>query len=108
VALSRDWYETAVGLKVEFAVPALNAIALQDDAGFTLFIEERAASDFAPSCILTFQVDDVEAKSRLLEKEGIELKAAPQKLRWGYGAELVDPDGYIVRLWDPKSMSEQG
>ena len=23
----------------------------------------------------------------------------------GFGAELVDPDGYIVRLWDEKSMN---
>ena len=22
----------------------------------------------------------------------------------GYGAELVDPDGYRIRLWDEKSM----
>jgi hypothetical protein len=23
---------------------------------------------------------------------------------WGYGAELIDPDGYLIRLWDERSM----
>ena len=26
---------------------------------------------------------------------------------WGYGPELVDPDGYIVRLWDERTMKEK-
>jgi hypothetical protein len=26
---------------------------------------------------------------------------------WGYGVELVDPDGYLVRLWDEVSMREK-
>ena len=34
--------------------------------------------------------------------------AAPQKLPWGYGAELDDPDGYRISLWDEVSMREKG
>ena len=30
------------------------------------------------------------------------------KVFWGYGAELRDPDGYRLRLWDQKSMKEKG
>ncbi len=26
---------------------------------------------------------------------------------WGSGAELKDPDGYLVRLWDERSMKEK-
>ena len=26
---------------------------------------------------------------------------------WGYGAELTDPDGYLIRLWDQRSMKEK-
>jgi hypothetical protein len=26
---------------------------------------------------------------------------------WGYGPELADPDGYVIRLWDEKSMREK-
>ena len=25
----------------------------------------------------------------------------------GYGVELTDPDGYLVRLWDERSMNEK-
>jgi hypothetical protein len=36
------------------------------------------------------------------------LEAQPQKLFWGYGAELRDPDGHLIRLWDELSMREKG
>jgi hypothetical protein len=29
-------------------------------------------------------------------------------LLWGYGAELRDPGGYLVFLWDETSMREKG
>ena len=31
----------------------------------------------------------------------------PEKNFWGYGAELADPDGYLVRLWDEHTMREK-
>jgi hypothetical protein len=31
----------------------------------------------------------------------------PRKTFWGYGTELQDPDGYLVRLWDARSMKEK-
>jgi hypothetical protein len=27
---------------------------------------------------------------------------------WGYGAELLDPDGYRIMLWDEASMKAKG
>jgi hypothetical protein len=38
----------------------------------------------------------------------VTFEKSPQKLLWGYGAELLDPDGYFVYLWDEKSMREKG
>jgi catechol 2,3-dioxygenase-like lactoylglutathione lyase family enzyme len=108
VELSRDWYVNILALRVEFDVPAVQAVALQDTDGFGLFLQERAVRDFAPSCILTFRVDDIEAKCRELAALNIDLDAPPQKLQWGYGAEITDPDGYVIRLWDEKSMREKG
>jgi uncharacterized glyoxalase superfamily protein PhnB len=35
---------------------------------------------------------------------GVAFAHAPQKTYWGYGAELRDPDGYLIRLWDERSM----
>ena len=108
VTRSREWYTKHLGLKVEFEIPHLKAVALQDEGGFTIFIGERPDETIAPSCVLTFQVDDVEAKHKELSAAGVDFKHAPQKLSWGYGAELVDPDGYLVCLWDEKSMREKG
>lgn len=105
---SRDWYARALGLKVEFEVASPRAIALQDSGGFGLFVEQRPAGDCTPSCVITFRVEDVDALASSLLTAGVELTARPQKLFWGYGAELQDPDGYLVRLWDETSMQEKG
>ena len=105
---SRDWYCTHFGFAVEFEVPQRNTVALQDDAGLTLFIVKDPERARHPSCGLTFQVDDVEATHRALAAAGVQFVSAPQKLYWGYGAELTDPDGYVIHLWDERSMREKG
>jgi predicted enzyme related to lactoylglutathione lyase len=53
-------------------------------------------------------VDDVEAKHAELSAAGVPFVHPPMKVFWGYGAELCDPDGYRLRLWDQKSMKEKG
>lgn len=105
---SRDWYTRSFGLKVEFEVPERKTVALQDDSGFTLFLFEASDQRLTPSCTLRFQVDDVEAKHRELSQHGVIFEKTPQKLFWGYGAELRDPDGYCIYLWDERSMREKG
>jgi catechol 2,3-dioxygenase-like lactoylglutathione lyase family enzyme len=110
---SRDWYVNNLGLVVEFEVPqgggaALGVAALQDDSGMTLFLEQSAGPVSRCQCGLTFQVDDVERKHAELTARGISFLRAPQKLYWGYGAELTDPDGHLIHLWDEKSMRNKG
>ncbi len=103
---SRDWYVRHFGFEVEFeALP--HTVALKDDAGLTLFLSS-GEGDFEPSCGLFFQVDDVGAKHEELSAHGVAFEKAPQKLFWGYGAELRDPDGYRLHLWDQRSMREKG
>src|SRR5262245_7372735 len=104
---SRDWYVTMLGLTVEFEVPERRTVALQDSSGFTLFVEQPDGEPPAPSCNLVFQVDDVEATYRTLAARGVPFDKPPQKLFWGYGAELLDPSGYRVLLWDERSMREK-
>jgi predicted enzyme related to lactoylglutathione lyase len=105
---SRDWYRRHFGFKVEFEVPLRSTVALQDDARLTLFLVKDPERARHPSCALTFQVADVEAKHRELVAAGVPFVNAPQKLYWGYGAELTDPDGYLIHLWDERSMREKG
>jgi hypothetical protein len=58
-------------------------------------------------CALWFQVANVDATFDEWSGRGIPFAHAPRKSYWGYGAELVDPDGYLVRLWDEVSMREK-
>jgi catechol 2,3-dioxygenase-like lactoylglutathione lyase family enzyme len=90
LARSREWYMTVLDLKLEFEVPAHQTTALQDSAGFTLFLEQRPAQQCTQSCVVTFRVDAVESMCQSLIANGIEIERPPQKLFWGFGAELHD------------------
>ena len=105
---SRDWYVTTLGLKLEFEIPERRTIALQDEFDFTLFLAETPGGPGRPSCVLTFQVGDVEGMYRDQSKAGVQFVHPPQKTFWGYGSELKDPDGYRIWLWDEKTMREKG
>jgi catechol 2,3-dioxygenase-like lactoylglutathione lyase family enzyme len=106
--LSRDWYVAHIGLVVEFEIPERKTAALQDAAGITLFVAETTDAHVAPTCGLFFEVDDVEETYRRLVASGLTFLSAPQKLFWGYGAELADPDGYRIGLWDERTMKAKG
>ena len=108
LAQSRAWYTGNLGMKVEFEIPERKTTALQDDADLTLFLVEARAAPLAPAITLTFQVDNVDVKHRDLSARGVVFEKSPRKHLWGYGAELRDPDGYLVYLWDEKSMREKG
>ena len=105
---SRDWYVGSFGFAVEFEIPERSTVALRDDSGPTLFLSRDPERARHPSCGLTLQVDDVEARQAEFASRGVAFEKAPQKLVWGYGAELRDPDGYLVYLWDERSMREKG
>ena len=102
---SRDWWTARLGFVVEFEIP--DGVAVRDEADLTVFLVEGAvapASDIA----FTVQVDDVEARCRALAEAGVAFVHPPRKVFWGYGAELLDPDGYRIRLWDEASMAAKG
>jgi catechol 2,3-dioxygenase-like lactoylglutathione lyase family enzyme len=105
---SRDWYVKNLGFKVEFEIAAARTVAIQDDNGFTIFLQETKGSLAKEKCALTMQVKDVDEAHRALSEKGVKFVHAPQRLFWGYGAELTDPDGYLIRLWDEVSMREKG
>ena len=85
---ARSWYVGHLGLKLEFEVPGRRTVALQDDGGLTLFLDETAGDVAADGVVLTFQVDDVEETHRRLVAAGVSFVAPPGKRFWGYGAEL--------------------
>jgi catechol 2,3-dioxygenase-like lactoylglutathione lyase family enzyme len=107
VARSCAWYVDHFGFTVEFEVPERKTVALRDDGDLTLFLVETA-EPFTPSCTLTLQVDDVDVKHHELSARGVLFEQAPQLLFWGYGAELRDPDGYLIHVWDEATMRDKG
>ena len=104
---SRDWYKDHLDFEVEFEIPARNTVAMRDHADLTIFLYEWKVV-YCPGISFTIQVDDVEAKCDALVAGGVPFVHPPMKVFWGYGAELCDPDGYRLRLWDQKSMKEKG
>lgn len=110
---SRDWYIQNLGFRLEFEVEQggrerLGVAALQDDAGFTLFLEQLPGPIHAGQAIYTLQVDDVDELHRRLEADGVPFAAPPSRQFWGYGAVLHDPDGHVLNLWDERSMAAKG
>ena len=107
LARSRAWYVETLGLAVEFEVAERHAVALQDTAGFTIFLQQSREGTPARGIALYFQVDAVDARFQELSARGVAFSHPPTKTFWGYGAELADPDGYLIRFWDERSMKER-
>ena len=107
LARSREWYIQTLGLKVEFEMPDRRTVALQDGEGFAIFLQEVGPGAAPGGTALWFQVDDVDATHFEWSARGVTFTHGPRKSFWGYGAELADPDGYLVRLWDERSMKEK-
>jgi catechol 2,3-dioxygenase-like lactoylglutathione lyase family enzyme len=106
-AKSRDWYVNNFGFEVEFEVPERNTSAIKDAADFTIFLYPPQTSLAGAKCSLTLQVDNGDEKYDELRARGIAFVNPPAKYFWGYGAELRDPDGYQVLLWDEVTMREK-
>jgi catechol 2,3-dioxygenase-like lactoylglutathione lyase family enzyme len=104
---SRAWYVGTLGLAVEFEVPDRRAVSLADSDGFAIFLQETPSGAAANGCALWFQVEDVDSAHATWQAKGVAFTHGPQKTFWGYGAELSDPDGYLIRLWDERSMKEK-
>jgi len=107
VVRSRDWYVATLGLKVEFEIPDRSTVALQDSDGFAIFLQEERSPFSADGYAMWFQVADVDATFTEWSARGIAFRHGPRKSYWGYGVELADPDGYLVRLWDKHSMQRK-
>jgi catechol 2,3-dioxygenase-like lactoylglutathione lyase family enzyme len=107
LARSRAWWVDTLGLSVEFEVPDRKIVALQDSEDFTIFLQQAVGPVEPRGCALWFQVGDVDGTAAAWAARGVRFSSPPQKHYWGYGAELRDPDGYLIRLWDERTMKER-
>ena len=105
---SRDWWRDKLGFEVEFELEGAGVAAMRDEADLTVFLGQADNVVIPPGLALTVQVADVEAKHAELAAAGVAFVHPPRKVFWGYGAELKDPNGYVIRLWDEASMKAKG
>lgn len=103
-AKSRDWYVQNFGLRLEFEAVESGFGGLEDSGRVELILVQRQMADRERDCMLTFQCDSVHAKFTELTARGIQFVHEPKNVPWGYGAELLDPDGYRVMIWDKDTM----
>ncbi len=104
---SRDWYVKNLGLKVEFEVPENGFVALEDDWGMALLIlQGKPAKGATSGFIIHFEVEDVDARYRSLKSKRVKFVHPPKQTMWGYGPELRDPNGYVIRLFDHRSVTK--
>jgi catechol 2,3-dioxygenase-like lactoylglutathione lyase family enzyme len=102
VLKSRDWYVNNLGFKLEFEREGVTAI--KDGADLTIFLQKISNSLAGEKITLTIQVENVDRKHQELARQGIKFTTPPTRLFWGYGAEVLDPDGYMNHLWDEVTM----
>jgi len=102
VGKSRDWYVNSLDFKLEFEREGVTAI--KDEADLTIFLQKSAKSLAGEKITLTIRVKDVDRKHQELASRGVKFVSAPMRLFWGYGAEVLDPDGYMNHLWDEATM----
>ena len=72
----------------------------------TIFLQKAAENLPGAKVTLTIQVDDVDSKHAELSRLGVTFASSPKLQFWGYGAEVLDPDGYNNHLWDEATMNK--
>ena len=81
-----------------------NVVGIKDQSGLTIFLQKTPGTLAGQKITLTIQVDNVDSKHQELASLGVKFVSPPKRVFWGYGAEVLDPDGYMNHLWDEVTM----
>jgi catechol 2,3-dioxygenase-like lactoylglutathione lyase family enzyme len=101
---SRDWYVDKLGFSVEREHEGV--VGIKDQSGLTIFLQKVAGGLPGQKITLTIQVDNVDSKYEELASLDVKFVSPPKLQFWGYGAEVLDPDGYMNHLWDEVTMNK--
>lgn len=99
---SKDWYVNKLGFTLERERDGVAGI--KDKSGLIIFLQKSSSALTGPKINFTIQVDNVDYKYVELAGSGVRFVSGPKRHFWGYGAEVLDPDGYMNHLWDEVSM----
>lgn len=106
-ALNR-WYGEHLGV-IMLASQTYDDPGWFQDRGETVFSAFSQDSDFfgAPdrTWAMTFRVDDLDGVVAALRAAGIEVQPHEQEYENGRFAELEDPEGNHIQLWEPNATS---
>jgi len=103
-AVSKQWYVETLGLEIEFDMEGGRMVAVRDTHDFTLFLYQGEVPSNPSAFMFTFSVEDVHAFYRTRSAQGVPFVHEPKTVDWGFGAELSDPDGYRIAIWDEQTM----
>lgn len=97
------WYEDHLGVNV---VPGdYDSPAWRTEAGTTVFapFKEDTAyfGDMKQQWMINFRVKDIDAMAAQLENAGVKVEIDPEEYPNGRFAQLNDPEGNPIQLWQP-------
>ena len=104
VALSISFYENTLGLKLISRFP--HGAVFRGEHGVMLGIhEEEGDRKSKPGgMLIVFQTEDIARSYEDLKSRGIGfLKEHVETEEFGQVADFLDPDGYLLEIWQPPS-----
>jgi len=104
VSRSREWYVNKLGFTLERELD--QAVGIKDESGLTIFLVKATDQLSGQKITLTVQIGDVDSKHHELSNAGVPFVSPPRRQLWGYGAEVLDPDGYMNHLWDEITLAK--
>lgn len=96
------WYLDHLGIDL---APPESPAPWQQQAGPTVFEPFEKGSPMIPNTktwMINFRVTNLEALVKQLTGAGIKVKVDPAPYPYGRFADLVDPEGNGIQLWEPK------
>lgn len=102
-----QWYEKHLGV---LPVPqSYDALPWMQEAGPTVFAPFEQTTDYfgrdEQKWMINFRVNDLDAMVKQLTDAGIDVAVNEEDYPNGRFAQLRDPEGNPVELWEPKAVS---
>ncbi len=104
VSRSREWYVNKLGFTLERELD--QAVGIKDESGLTIFLVKATDPLSGQKITITIQIGNVDSKHHELSNAGVPFVSPPRRQFCGWGAEVLDPDGYMNHLWDEITLAK--